>query len=297
VVLGLLALIGLMVVLSNGTFIGSKKVNLIPTPFGLRPEQCVHRGLGSNMQLKRVKEGVAVVYENGSMLHIPALPECIAWEEKMKIEREKRRNGTSLKAPLDGWLDNAGYYPPGLVGNFQGNYLVPPSPVDSSQVLFYFIGTENFQSGVGVSILQPVLTWGNGIDGWSMASWNCCPSGQTHESSPITGFGSGDTVFGQIQNDNSGNWNIISSFGSQQTTLTVADAGRTFDWTDVTLETYSVTTCDEFPPGPMVFSDMAMTLQTGDDVTPNWSPTGATECDGSLSVDSPSQITITHSSS
>src|SRR5690348_7745971 len=92
---------------------------------------------------------------------LPALPECIAWEEKMQIERMKRRNGTHTPSPFDGWLDNAGYYPPGLVGNFQGNYLVPPSPqADSSQVLFYFIGAENFQSGVGVTILQPVLTWG-----------------------------------------------------------------------------------------------------------------------------------------
>jgi len=291
------ALIGLMVATCYGAL--HNKFNLVPTPFGLRPEQCVHRDLGSNFQLQRVKEGVAVVYTNGTTRHLPALPECIAWEAKMQIEREKRRNGTSsLKAPLDGWLDNAGYYPPGLVGNFQGNYLVPPNPgTDSSQVIFYFIGTENFQSGVGVSILQPVLTWGNGIDGWSMASWNCCPSGQTHESSPITGFGAGDTLFGQIQNDNSGNWNVISAFGSQNTVLTVADAGRTFDWTDVTLETYSVASCDEFPAGPMVFSSMSMTLQTGGDVTPTWSPTGATECSGSLTVDSPSQITITHSNS
>jgi len=268
---------------------------LVSTPFGLRPKQCVHRGLGDDVQLKATKEGVQVIHNNGTFLKfLPALPECISWDEKMRIEREKRRNGTSLKSPLDGWLDNAGYYPPGLVGSFVGNYLVPPSPVDSGQVLFYFIGTENFQSGVGVSIFQPVLTWGNGITGWSMASWNCCPSGQSHESNPLTGFGSGNTLQGQIVNTNNGYWNVVSAFNGQKTTLTVADNGRNFDWTDVTLETYSVGACNEFPPGPMVFSGMSMNLQGGGQVTPNWSPTGATECGGQLTVNSPSQVTITH---
>jgi len=268
----------------------------VPTPFGLRPKQCVHRSVGNNVLLKPTKEGVQVVHANGTLLNfLPALPECIAWEEKMRAGREMRRNGTRVGfSPLDGWLDNAGYYPPSLVGTFQGNYLVPPSPYDGSQVLFYFIGTENFQTGVGVTILQPVLTWGNGIDGWSMASWNCCPSGQSHESNPITGFGSGNTLYGQIVNPNNGNWNVVSGFGSQQTVLTVADAGRTFDWTDVTLETYSVASCNEFPNGPMVFSSMSMTLQGGGQVTPSWSPTGATECNGQMTVNSPSTITISH---
>jgi len=292
------ALLVLLLVTVAVTLATTIPPGFVATPFGLRPKQCVHRSVGDNVLLRPSKAGVHVVHQNGTILDFyPALPECIAWDQKMQVEREKRRNGTRAgpQQAFDGWLDNAGYYPPGLVGSFVGNYLVPPSPVNANQVLFYFIGTENFQSGVGVSILQPVLTWGNGINGWSMASWNCCPSGQSHESNPITGFGSGNTLFGQIINPNNGNWNVVSGFGSQTTTLTVADAGRTFDWTDVTLETYSVGACNQFPPGPMTFSGMVMNLQGGGQITPNWSPTGDTECNGQLTVNSPSSITITHS--
>lgn len=69
----------------------------------------MHRGLGDNVVIKPIKGGVEVRAQNGTLLKLlPALPECIAYEEKMQIERMKRRNGTHVKSPFDGWLDNAG---------------------------------------------------------------------------------------------------------------------------------------------------------------------------------------------
>jgi len=282
-----------------------KGIKLVPTPFGLRPAQCVHRSVGHDVVLKPVADGVEIHHPNKTIVKLPALPECIEWDKHMQSQRMERRSlklqqvfkdkNDSLPAPLDGWLDNAGYYPPGFVLDFSGYYLVPTNPPnDGSQVLFYFIGTENFQSGVGVTILQPVLTWGNGINGWSVASWNCCPSGQSHESNPLVGFGSGSTLYGLI--DKSGDtWGVTSQWGSQQTTLNVANNGRTFDWTDVTLETYSVASCNEFATGPMVFSGLTMTLTDGSHPTPQWSPTGPTECGGKLTVNNPTNIVIQHS--
>jgi len=266
----------------------------VPTPFGIRPKQCVHR-VESDVFLKPVEGGVEVHHPNGTIVFLPAIQECIEWDQKMQVLRAARRNSTTpIRLPGDGWLDNAGYYPPGYVSTFVGNYQVPGSPPsDGSQVLFYFIGTENFQTGVGVSILQPVLTWGNGINGWSIASWNCCPSGQTHESTPLTGFGPGDGLTGYIDKSGS-SWSVTSVYGGQQTKLNVPSSGRVFDWTDVTLETYSVTSCNQFATGPMTFSAMKMSLTSGDRPTPQWNPTGATECGGRLSVLSPSTITITH---
>jgi len=290
-------LVLLLLVALYFSFVASASLNLVPTPNGPRPKQCVHR-VESGVFLKPVSDGVEVHHVNGTVTKLPALQECIDWDEKMQIiraERRKATNTTGFGLPGDGWLDNAGYYPPGYVASFVGNYQVPPSPAsDSSQVLFYFIGTENFQSGVGVSILQPVLTWGNGINGWSFASWNCCPSGQTHESSPVTGFGPGDGLTGYIDKSGASVWSVESIWGSQRTTLNVPNAGRVFDWTDVTLETYSVTACNQFPNGAMTFSSLKMTLTNGGVPTPQWSPSGPTECAGSLAVDSPSTITITH---
>jgi len=64
----------------------------------------------------------------------------------------------------------------------------------------------------------------------------------------------------------------------------------------VTLETYYVTTCSEFPVGPMTFSNMTMTLTDGSSPTPQWTATGATECNGSLTVENPQTISIQHNS-
>lgn len=268
---------------------------LVPTPTGLRPRQCVHK-VESGVFLKPVASGVEVHHKNGTIIKLPALPECIEWDNKLQKERALRRLGKrNVSSPADGWLDNAGYYPPAYLSTFYGNYQVPPNPsYQGSQVLFYFIGTENFQTGVGVTILQPVLTWGNGITGWSIASWNCCPSGQAHESTPLTGFASGAILGGYIDKSAGDTYSVVSNWGSQKTTLNIATAGRVFDWTDVTLETYGVTTCGMFPSGPMTFSAMQMTLVDGDTPTPAWSPSGATECNGRLTVNSPSNIVIQH---
>jgi len=98
--------------------------DLIPTPFGIRPRQCVHK-VESDVFLQPVDGGVEVRHVNGTVVFLPALQECIDWDEKMQAIRAERRKGNStMKLPGDGWLDNAGYYPPGYVATFIGNYQV-----------------------------------------------------------------------------------------------------------------------------------------------------------------------------
>jgi len=221
--------------------------------------------------------------------------------ELLRCELKEKKRSVGQPTWTDGWLDYAGWYPQSDVTSFKGNYLVPPNPpsgTSTSQVLFYFIGIENMNSGAGVSILQPVLTWGNGLTGWSFASWNCCPSGQAHESTPLQGFSAGATISGTIQYLSSvNNWEILSIVNGKTTNLTVADANREFNWADVTLETYSVTACNQFPNGPMKFTNLQMTFEDGNSYTPAWTLTGATECSGSITVQNPLALTITHSTS
>ena len=186
-------------------------------------------------------------------------------------------------------------------------------------------GTENINQQ-DVAILQPVLTWGNGLTGWSYASWNCCPSGQQHESTPIQGFGAGDKLYGEILRDN-GSWTISSIHGAQNTSLTVADNGRNFDWMDVTLyvslapswgvrvvcvlvpacsprtfmlvpacsEVYNINGCTDFAQGPMTFSGMKATDTTGAPMNMQWkAATGQTQCNGKITVDGSSEVVIQH---
>ena len=190
------------------------------------------------------------------------------------------------------------YVPPSdeHLAGFTGYYTVPGSPEDTSgdEVLFYFIGTEDINQPSEIAILQPVLTWGNGLTGWSYASWNCCPSGQHHESTPFQGFGPGDELFGAITK--SGNdWTVSSVYGAKNTSLTIMDSSRNFDWMDVTLETYNIEQCSQFAQGPMTFSNMKAWDTTGNAFDMQWAAaTGTTMCQGTISVESSSEVTITH---
>eukprot|EP01103_Thecamoeba_quadrilineata_P016597 TRINITY_DN5584_c0_g1_i1.p1 TRINITY_DN5584_c0_g1~~TRINITY_DN5584_c0_g1_i1.p1 ORF type:complete len:306 (-),score=42.73 TRINITY_DN5584_c0_g1_i1:188-1069(-) len=268
---------------------------LIPTPFGLRPEICVTRGLPSGSRIEEVEDGINIHHPSGDIQKLPKHQECIDFHNNWMVSRGNR---TRVGSTLDGWLDDASWTPPYDINSFTGYYQVPDSPPNGSgQILFYFIGVQNFQSNYEVTILQPVLTWGNGLNGWSYASWNCCPAGQQQESNPFQGFGPGDELYAAITPDNYGNWVITSSWpdGGQATTLTVADDSRTFDWACVTLETYDVSECDQFPNGPMYFFDMGITLDYDGYQDADWTDnTGNTECGGSLSIDGPNQISVQH---
>jgi hypothetical protein len=100
---------------------------------------------------------------------------------------------------LKSWKDNAGYTIPSspYLGYFGADYTVPPTPAQGGATLFWFIGSQNNDGSgsTGISIIQPVLTY---TSAWSFASWNCCPSGQSNEATPIQGVAPGDVVSGYV---------------------------------------------------------------------------------------------------
>jgi len=169
-------------------------------------------------------------------------------------------------------------------------------PIHKDKPSFWFIGLEC--QNAELAILQPVLTFNNIVTGWSFASWYCCPAGTPNYATPIQGFGPGDTLQGYI-NANSGSndpdYTVKSCNGGSCSTLACPNGGRQFTYGDTTLETYGVTACNQFAPGPMTFTNMALTDISGNGYTPSWTQlTGATECDGSISFSGDS-CTITHS--
>lgn len=212
----------------------------------------------------------------------------------------KKRAGETLDASepttdteLNGWLDYVGYWPEDKIVFFNGTYTVPEDPLSSmDQVLFYFIGLENIEEDSSssttkttadddddiestITILQPVLTWGNTETGWSMASWNCCPTGQTWVSSSITDLSAGQTLTGSIDVGDEHSTVISSLDGGVSVELRVDTGERTFDWMDVTLEAYYLSECDQFPSSPMNITNMMsksrnQRTETTSDLTMNW---------------------------
>lgn len=274
------------------------------TPLGVRPSQCVHQ-VPAGSHIEPIEGGVWVHAPDGTNTWLPEIPECVedmkaraaAWVAARAGNTSALQGVTPSPEHALGWLDYVSYTLPTTqhLSNFNGYYTVPGNPQDTtgSEVLFYFIGAENIEQS-DVSILQPVLTWGNGLTGWSYASWNCCPSGQQHESTPIQGFSSGDKLYGEISRGN-GKWTVTSANGGQATNLTTADNGRNFDWLDVTLEVYNIDGCSDFANGPMTFSQMKATDTSGEGLTIQWkADSSSTQCNGQTTVKSPSEVIIQH---
>jgi len=225
------------------------------------------------------------------------------WKKKAAQRAQRQRSSENVWNPVpDGWLDNAGAYPLGQAGNisqFTGLYTVPGDPASNSgQVLFYFIGMQD-NNYAAVNIVQPVLTCGNGVNGWNLASWDCCPKNITIQSKTITGFGAGDQIKGTLKRQSDSTWIIDSTIvkSGANTTLISHVGDYLYDWSDVTLEVYGVDTCPQFAKGPMQFTDLQLLGPTGQVLKPTWSLTGATGCSGSIKYDGANAFNITHSQS
>jgi hypothetical protein len=109
------------------------------------------------------------------------------------------------------------------------------------------------------TIIQPVLGWDAGFFGtnWSIASWNCCPSGTANYSTPVEVY-SGDTIFGGIRANygtgakSSSTWNITTedkTTGKGTTLKKTPSEGQTFTWAQgAALEVYEIVKCSDYPP-------------------------------------------------
>jgi len=215
------------------------------------------------------------------------------------IENVRQRHQRQAPETINGWLDNAGWYPPSGQDNlnsFTATYTVPGNPnyTKDGQVLFYFIGMQNNGYPNAVNILQPVLTWGNGYTQWYVKSWACCPSNITVSSPPIFGLNPGSTFFGTINRVSSSTWKIDSIFNGQHTTLNAQVGSYIYNWADVTLEVYNIAQCTDFATGPMTFSALAMTDSKGQTLTPQWQLTAATSCSGRIVKSGASALYIQH---
>jgi len=182
--------------------------------------------------------------------------------------------------------------------SFTSTYTTPGNPdSDSGQVLFYFIGMQD-NAYAAVNIIQPVLTWGNGVKGWNLASWDCCPKNITVQSKTLSGFGAGTKIVGTLKRLDDATWLIDSQIvGGQNTTLYSHVGDYLYNWADVTQEVYSVVNCQQFATGPMTFDILTLKDSQQATLTPQWSITGKTDCSGVETLTKatvPQTITITH---
>jgi hypothetical protein len=154
-------------------------------------------------------------------------------------------------------------------GELTASWTVPPAPTsDDGQTIFLFPGMEDYATDT--TIIQPVLGWNAGFFGtnWSIASWNCCPSGTTHYSTPVQ-VNSGDIILGTIKSACSAGtkscseWNITTedqTTGKSTTLSKTPSKGETFTWAQGgALEVYEIVRCSDYPPNKSTaFSNLAL---------------------------------------
>jgi hypothetical protein len=277
---------------------------MVLTPFGVRPKGCVVQ-VESGTHIHEVAEGLKLVTEINGVTHeriVVPPQECHednVVAKYLAVKEANKKKNSQVGVP-DGWLDNAGWYPPSSESNldsFVSTYTIPGNPaVDGGQVLFYFIGMQDNDSPSAVNIIQPVLTWGNGVKGWNVASWDCCPKNITVQSPTISGLQAGGQLVGTLKRQSADTWIIDSTVlpSGKNTTLYSHVGDYIYNWADVTLEVYSVATCNEFATGPMTFSGLVLKDQQQQTLTPSWTKTGTTGCNGHLVQVDATTITIQH---
>jgi len=255
---------------SGNTFSISANYHL--TPFGYFHKTCILE-VPTNTLVKETTYGVLLSFENGSTSTYPA---C-----KYKNMKKYQRGNASDTPSWNGWpehtwfgLDYAKFTNPPLkvpIQNFSATYIVPnypkrrtgnPSaPWKNPPTLSYWLGVQ------GGYVLQPVIEF-NGLirNDFDFVSWNCCPSGVTVHSTPLTGIRPGSNLFGAVNRiGKSKVFEIISEFNGKSSNLR-ADMSSyqwTANWAEFKSESYYVTDCTQFPAGQITFKNINLITTDG----------------------------------
>ncbi len=184
--------------------------------------------------------------------------------------------GGDLAPVVAGWLEDGTATTATSFAKLSATWPVPPVPSTASdnQIDYFFPGL--MQAPQVGNILQPVLAWNQtayvGDPGapnvWSIASWNCCPSGINVHSTFMT-VNPGDTILGTVVSTcapgtmSCPTWNITTKDQYSGVTSTLANTssvGQTYDLAfSGVLEVYGVKICSDFPAnGTITFSNVAL---------------------------------------
>ncbi|MGB6473254.1 MAG: hypothetical protein WBF04_04155 [Candidatus Sulfotelmatobacter sp.] len=230
--------------------------NYVLTPFGYFHPSCVNHLAQQDV----VREDLKVIErENGATQPLACeYPHFEADGTKLSGDLRPVGDGTS-EPPFIGhsWIEYASIHDTYDYEQVYSEWEVPATPASNDgQTIYLFNGLEDINDVV--SIIQPVLGWnGNGLGGWSIASWNCCPSGTANESTPES-VNSGDHLEGYTFSNCSkgtktcGSWDVVAideQNGSFSQLLDTPNEGQTFNWAfGGVLEVYNITQCSDYPP-------------------------------------------------
>ncbi|MGD0212117.1 MAG: choice-of-anchor D domain-containing protein [Terriglobales bacterium] len=236
----------------------------VVTPFGFFHPSCVLR-LAQGETL--LAGGRVLQHADGAVEDIPACK----YPHYAASGAITAAGATKTESPtINGWVESSSVVTNSTsYGEIIATWTVPPAPTSKgNEVVYFFPGLED--SNDVVSIIQPVLGWNMDDTGtpWTIASWNCCPSGITVESTPVN-VNAGDTIVGTTVstcgagNESCPTWNITTAdvtTGGSTTLGNTPSEGQTFNWAfGGVLEAYNISQCSDYPPNAsQTFYDIAL---------------------------------------
>ena len=182
-----------------------------------------------------------------------------------------------------GWIEDAQITQslPSWYSAISAYWRVPPAPAGQytdNQLYYTFPG---LQANSETAIIQSVLQYGRnswfGGNYWTLASWSV--SGGVGHWSSWAVVQPGDLIFGWVRSSNcdgtSCDW-AITSFDITRVWATTYTARLTKYYNFATggaLETYGLTSCDQYPGTGVVFGPVAVLDASGRPLSPTWTDT------------------------
>jgi hypothetical protein len=270
---------------------GSSRPAAVPaeyvlTPFGYFHPSCVNHLVEGDL----VREDLKVIERKKGNTQ-PLVCDYPHFEaDGTKLVGDLRPVGDGKSQPPfigHSWIEYASIHDANDYGLVYSTWTVPPAPASNDgQTLYFFNGLEDINDVV--SIIQPVLGWnGNGLANWSIASWNCCPSGTANESTPVS-VKSGDQIEGYnfptgcaSGAKSCAQWDVVAiddENGSFSQLLDTPNEGQTFNWAfGGVLEVYNISQCSDYPSsepsgigGQIGFRDQLVWNAKNVKITPAW---------------------------
>jgi len=300
----------LVLVLIALVYASEQEHHYLRTPLGLGWSNCQYR-LNDGDHISTDDWGTTTVIgkDGRETIYPPCDMDFIPRVANRGVESMDKRD-----YPGEGWQVWASY---NNVDNetftgFLGNFNVPQDPAnwDEGGILYMFTGLQNDNwipyPGNGSApqafeIIQPVLQYGEtpagGGNYWAMANWYVTVYSNFFYSNPFQ-VTAGDNIFGNMTALNETTWFIgsIDTTSKQSSSITVTEANLvTNPWAYMTLEVYEIVDCaNDFPAGPMKFSDLQLFDARGKSVVPRWGlfNNGQDHCGASITSSDPTTATI-----
>lgn len=233
------------------------------TPFGYFHPSCV-RGVAEGETL--LADG-RVQHADGTVDAIAPVCAYAHYTARGEVISEERSRLDPLVI-AHSWIEDGATTTTTAYGKLTANWRVPSAPTTfDGQTVYLFPGMVDYNTDQ--TIIQPVLGW-NSFFGqvWSVASWNCCPSGITQYSLPVQ-VNTSDTISGLIKSTckagtlTCAKWNITTKDVTTRKSTTLAKTpgeSQTFNWAQSgALEVYEIVQCSDYPPdNATTFSKVAL---------------------------------------